>query len=58
MIIKECSLEPPESKFSGKARKQVFQALEGFAASISTEPFRPSKGGFSDQIRSMQTEFR
>jgi len=41
---------------SGTARKQVFwkgqktgfQTSEGLAASISTEPFRPSGGGFSD----------
>jgi len=37
---------------SGKARKQVFQTPERLAASISTEPFRPSGGGFSDQITS------
>jgi len=37
---------------SGKARKQVFQTPEGLAASISTEPFRPSGGGFSVQITS------
>jgi len=45
---------------SGKARKQVFQTLEGLAASISTEPFRPSGGGFSDQITSdrVQTSLR
>jgi len=34
--------------FSGKARKQVFETSEGLAVSISTEPFRPSEGGFSD----------
>jgi len=43
-------VERPESRFSGKARKQVFQTSEGLAASISTEPFPPSEGGFSDQI--------
>jgi len=37
---------------SGTARKQVFQTPEGLAASISTEPFRSSGGGFSDQITS------
>jgi len=38
---------------SGKARKQVFfQTPEGLAASISTEPFLPSGGGFSDVITS------
>ena len=31
---------------SGKARKQVFQTSEDLAASISTEPFRPSEGGY------------
>jgi len=35
---------------SGTARKQVFQTPEGLAASISTEPFCPSGGGFLDQI--------
>ena len=30
----------------------VFQASEGLAARISTEPFRPSGGGFLDQITS------
>jgi len=34
----------------GKTRKQVLHTSEGLAASISTEPFRPSGGGFSDQI--------
>jgi len=48
--MKECFLERAESRFSGKARKQVFQTSEGMAASISTEPFRPSGGGFLDQI--------
>jgi len=45
---------------SGKARKQVFQTPEGLAASISTEPFRPSGGGFSDQTTSdrVQTSLR
>jgi len=45
---------------SGMARKQVFQTPEGLAASISTEPFRPSGGGFSDQITSdrVRTSFR
>jgi len=50
--MEECFLEWPESRFSGKARKQVFQTPEGLAASISTEPFRPSGEGFSDQITS------
>jgi len=49
MIMEECFLERPESRFSGKDRKQVFLTPEGLAASISTEPFRPSGGGFSDQ---------
>jgi len=50
----------PESRFSGKARKQVFQTLEDLAASISTEPFRSSGGGFLDQITSnrVQTSLR
>jgi len=52
MVIDEFFLERPESRFSGKARKQVFQTPEGLAASISTEPFRPSEGGFLDQITS------
>jgi len=45
---------------SGTARKQVFQTSEGLAASISTEPFRPSGGGFLDQITSdrVQTSLR
>jgi len=45
---------------SGTARKQVFQAPEGLSPSISTEPFRPSGGGFSDQITSdrVQTSLR
>jgi len=45
---------------SGKARKQVFQTSEGLAASISTELFRPSEGGFSVQITSdrVQTSLR
>ena len=38
--------------FSVMARKQVFQTTEGLAASISTEVFRPSGGGFLDQITS------
>jgi len=42
----------PESRFSGKAKKTVFQTLEGLVASISTELFRHSGGGFSDQIKS------
>jgi len=60
MVPEECFLEWPESRFSGKARKQVFQTLEGLAASISTEPFLPSGGGFSDQITSdrVQTSLR
>jgi len=41
-----------EGVLSGKARKQVFQTSEGLAASISTEPFRPSGRGFSDLITS------
>ena len=45
---------------SGKTRKQVFQSPEGLAASISTELFHPSGGGFSDQITSdrVQTSLR
>jgi len=58
--MEECLLELPESRFSGKARKQVFQTSEGLAVSISTEPFLPSEGGFSDQITSdrVQTSLR
>jgi len=43
---------------SGTARKQVFQASEGLAASISTEPVRPSEGGFSDQTTSDRVQTR
>jgi len=52
MVTEECFLEQPESRFSGKVRKQVFQTPEGLAASISTELIRPSGGGFLDQIPS------
>jgi len=52
MVMEESFLKRPESRFSGKARKQDFQTSEGLAASISTEPFHPSEGGFSDQITS------
>jgi len=48
MVMEEFFLERPESRFSGKARKQVFQTPEGLAASKGTEPFRLSGGGFSD----------
>jgi len=41
-----------EGVLSGTARKQVFQTPEGLAASICTELFRPSGGGFLDQITS------
>jgi len=60
MVMEECFLEWPEIRFSGKARKQVFQTSEGLAASISTEPFHPSAGGFSDQNTSdrVQTSLR
>jgi len=43
---------------SGTARKQVFQTLEGLAASISIEPFCASEGGFSDQITSDRVQTR
>jgi len=39
-----------EESFQEQPEKQVFQTPEGLAASISTEPFRSSGGGFSDQI--------
>jgi len=52
MVMEECFLVRPDTRFSGKARKQVFPTPEGLAASISTKPFRPSGGGFSDQITS------
>jgi len=52
MVMEECFPELPESMFARKARKQVFQTPEDLAASISTEPFRPSGGGFLDQITS------
>jgi len=52
MVMEEYFLERPESRFFGKARKQVFQTPEGLPASIGTEPIRPSGGGFSDQITS------
>jgi len=60
MVMEQCFLERPESRFSGKVTKQVFQTPEGLAASISTEPFRSSGGGFSDQITSerVQTSLR
>jgi len=60
MVMEEWFLGRTESRFSGKARKQVFQTTEGLAASISTEPFRPSAGGFLDQITSdrVQTSLR
>jgi len=60
MVMEECFLERAESRFSEKARKQVFQSPEGLGASISTAPFRPSGGGFSDQITSdrVQTSLR
>jgi len=43
-------LELLEGRFSRKARKQVFQFSEGLAASIHTEQFCPSGGGFPEQI--------
>jgi len=60
MVMEGCFLERPERRFSGRARKQVFQTPEGLAASISTEPSRPSGGGFSDKITSdrVQTSLR
>jgi len=58
MVTEECFLELPESRFSGKARKQGFQTPEGLAASISTEPFHTSGGGFSDQITSDRVQTR
>jgi len=60
MVMDECFLEGLESRFSGKARKQVFQTPEGLAASIGTKPFCPSGGGFSEQITSdrVQTSLR
>jgi len=48
MVMEECFLEWPESRFSGKAKKLVCQTPEGLVASISTEPFCPAGGGFSD----------
>jgi len=60
MVVEECFLERPESRFSRMARKQVFQTPEGLAACMSTEAFCPSEGGFSDQITSdrVQTSLR
>jgi len=52
MVVGECFLEWPESRFSGSARKQLFQTPEGLAANITTESFCPSGGGFSDPITS------
>jgi len=52
MVMMECFLKLPESRFSGNARKQVFQTAEGLAARISTELFHRSGGGFSEQITS------
>jgi len=42
----------PESKFSEKARKQVFQTAEGLAPSISTDLFSHSGGEFLDSTMS------
>jgi len=56
MVMEECILEWPESRFSGKARKQVFQTPDGLAASISTGPFHSSGGGLLDQITSDRVE--
>jgi len=56
MVMEECFLERPESRFSGKARKQVFQTPEGLAASISTEPTALLEE--DSHIRSLQTDFR
>jgi len=60
MVMEECFLERPESRFSGKARKQAFQTPEGLTVSISIDPLRPSGGGFLDQITSdrVQTSLR
>jgi len=58
--MEKCILEWPESSFSRKTRKQVFQTAEGLVAIISTEWFCPSGGVFSDQITSdrVQTSLR
>jgi len=60
MVREECFVEWPENRFSRKARKQVNQTSKGLAASLSTEPFRHSGGGFSDLITSdiVQTSLR
>jgi len=46
MVMEKSFLERPESRFSGKDIKQVFQTPEGLAACISTELNLPSGGGF------------
>jgi len=56
MVLDECFLERPETRFSGKDRKQVFQTPEGLAASISRKPFHPSGGVFSNQITSERVQ--
>jgi len=44
--------------FSRRTRKLVFQTSDGLAASITTEPFCPSEGGFSVQITSDRVQTR
>jgi len=58
MVGEECFLKRLEGRFSGKGRKQIFQTSEGLLASISTKPFRPSGGGFSDEITSGRAQKR
>jgi len=55
-----CSGTTGKQVFWKGQRTCFFQTSEGLAASISTEPFRPSEAGFSDQITSdrVQTSFR
>jgi len=56
MVMEECFLDRPESRFSGKARKQVFRLqkawwlVEVLSRSALLEE--------DSQIRSLQTEFR
>jgi len=60
MVMEKGFLERPNSRSSGKPRKQGFQTTEGLAASISIARFCPSGGGFLDQITSdkVQTSLR
>jgi len=47
-------LEGPENRCSGKARKQVSPTSEVLAATISTEPFRPSGRGVNGDLKYLE----